>query len=71
MCERKKRCIACKKVLPIDKFPKYKKTSGELGDNNTCKACERARDSKVMFKKRYNIEAYIRRTMHSIRPTDY
>lgn len=71
MCDRKKRCKGCKKVLPISAFSTYKKKDGEEGVNGFCKKCRYTRDSKTAFKHNVALESYISRTMYHITRKDY
>lgn len=71
MCERKKRCDGCKKILSISKFSTHKIRSGDRVANSFCKRCEYARDSKAAFKKKKVIDSYVNTIMFNITGRDY
>lgn len=71
MCERKKRCDGCKKILTIDKFGTHKNKKGQDVANGKCKKCTYARDSKTGFKRKHVLDSYIAMTMFNITGRDY
>ena len=73
MCDRKKRCVGCKKVLPIDKFPTYRKKNDPsiIRIEHYCKKCRYARESKVTFKRPDVVNLFVERTMYDLNARDY
>ena len=71
MCERKKRCEGCKRVLPITDFGTHKVVDGSDRPDSYCKKCRYVRDSKKAFKKKKVIEAYISTVMFNMTGRDY
>lgn len=73
MCDRKKRCIGCKKVLTLDKFPTYRKKNNpdERAIEHYCKKCRYARESKVTFKRPSVVSNFVERIMTNLTGRDY
>ena len=73
MCERKKRCLGCKKVLDISKFPVYRKRNDPsiTKIEHYCKKCRYARESKTTFKRADVVNLFVERNMFGLNGRDY